>query len=576
MAYWKPDSSKPFPTASIMPLGTRRSCESRGSGRSCDSEEGLLADPDTTTLIGAVSPRPRDGPVGEGPARLAHIEAARVRGSEPSAAFAPSGPSAERDFLAERLALFGRIACLASSGFLVMRLAINYVAKRAVLEEFPVAHMAATAILLLIWLLAGSRALSDERLGRLDAGGTIAASLAYEAMVLTMPLAWRPDQLVLLILNAVLLGRAALVPSEPRRTAWISAASVAAMPVVTFLLLRESSSRELPLAAVVTQATLWAAFTAILATLISSVTFHLRRSVARARRLGQYTLLEKIGEGGMGVVYRAEHAMLRRPTAIKVLPLSSAGELSLKRFEREAQMTARLANPHTVSVYDFGRTPEGAFYYVMEYLDGLDLERLVREAGPLPPGRVVHVLLQVCEALAEAHGVGLIHRDIKPANIVLSESGGISDFAKVLDFGLVKDVSGSADARLTQENVVAGTPQYLAPETLRDGASPDPRSDIYALGAVAYFLLTATPVFVGRPMQVIQSHLNALPESLSARLGRPLPAKLERVVLDCLEKDPSRRPESARALADRLAACDDVEPWDSEEARRWWQSRRTA
>ena len=521
-----------------------------------------MDDSDATAPAGAVIPRPRE-----------RIEAARVRGSEPTAAFAPSGPTGESEFLAERLVLFGRIACLASSGFLLMRLAINAFSRRAVFEDFPAAHLTATAILLLVWILAGSRTFSDRGLRRLDAAGTIAASLAYVMMVLTMPLAWRPDQLVLLILNAVLLGRAALVPSEPRRTAWISAASVAAMPIVTLLFLQKNASRDLPSGAVVTQATLWATFTVILATLISNVTFHLRRSVARARRLGQYRLLEKIGAGGMGVVYRAEHEMLRRPTAIKLLPPASAGEQSLKRFEREAQLTARLTSPHTVSVYDYGRTPEGAFYYVMEYLHGLDLESLVREAGPLPPGRVVHILRQVCEALAGAHGVGLVHRDIKPANILLSEVGGISDFAKVVDFGLVKDVTGSADARLTHEDVVAGTPQYLAPETIRDGDSSDPRSDLYALGAVAYYLLTATPLFDGRPIAVIQSHLNTSPEPPSARLGRPLPAKLERVVLDCLEKDPGDRPESAQALLDRLAACDDVAPWGAEEARSWWRER---
>jgi serine/threonine-protein kinase len=391
----------------------------------------------------------------------------------------------------------------------------------------------------------------------------------------TMPLAWRPDQLVLLILNAVLLGRAALVPSAPRRTAWISIASVAAVPVVTFFLYRRAESPDFAAASLVTQATLWASFTVVIATVISNVTFHLRRSVARARRLGQYTLLEKIGEGGMGVVYRAEHEMLRRPTAIKLLPPQSAGEKSLRRFEREAQLTARLTNPHTVSVYDYGRTPEGAFYYVMEYLDGVDLERLVREAGPLPPGRVVHILQQVCEALAEAHGAGLIHRDIKPANIVLSESGGVPDFAKVLDFGLVKEVEESDKARLTHEDVVAGTPQYLAPETIQAGNTPDPRSDLYALGAVAYYLLTGVPLFEGRPLQVIQSHLNASPQSPSARLGRSLPVKLERLVLECLEKDPNLRPESAQALLDRLDACDDVAPWGAEEARRWWLARRT-
>jgi hypothetical protein len=504
---------------------------------------------------------------------FAHVEAARVRGSESSAAFAPTGPSAERDFLAERLALFARIACLASTGFFVMRLVLDALWK---LETFPWFHLAATAILLVIWVLAGSRSLSDRGLRRLDAAGTIAAVLAYAMMIPTMAVAWRPDQLVLLIANAVLLGRAALVPSDPRRTAWISAASVVAIPVVTLLTFLRAAPQGLVPGAVVIQTTLWAAFTVVLATLISNVTFHLRRSVVRAHRLGQYTLLEKIGEGGMGAVYRAEHEMLRRPTAIKLLAPQSAGEQSLRRFEREAQLTARLTNPHTVSVFDFGRTPEGAFYYVMEYLDGIDLERLVREEGPLPPGRVVHILRQVCEALAEAHGVGLVHRDIKPANILLSEVGGISDFAKVVDFGLVKDVTGSNETQLTRENVIAGTPQYLAPETIQDGMSSDPRSDLYALGAVAYYLLTGTPVFEGRPIEVIQKHLLASPDPPSARLGRPQPATLDSVGLDCLANEPTRRPESAQALMDRLDASDDVEPWAIEEARKWWRRRKTA
>ena len=518
---------------------------------------------------------------GESATVSARVGPLRVRGTGPSGAVAPTGPSGEHEFFAERLAFFGRIACLASAGFVVMRFGINaYLKQRAVqpavLYPFPYFHLAATAILFLIWTLAGSRALSDRGLSRLDAAGTIGAALAYAGMESTMPRVWRPDQLVLLILNAVLLGRAALVPSAPRRTAWISIASVAAVPVVTFFLYRRAESPDFAAASLVTQAALWASFTVVIATVISNVTFHLRRSVARARRLGQYTLLEKIGEGGMGVVYRAEHEMLRRPTAIKLLPLRSAGEKSLRRFEREAQLTARLTNPHTVTVYDFGRTPEGAFYYVMEFLDGVDLERLVRETGALPPGRVVNILRQVCEALAEAHGAGLIHRDIKPANIVLSESGGIPDFAKVLDFGLVKEVDESDAAKLTHEDVVAGTPQYLAPETIQAGYTPDPRSDLYALGAVAYYLLTGSPLFAGRPLQVIQSHLTASPEPLSARLGRPVPPKLEGLVLACLEKDPNLRPESAQALLDRLAGCDDVEPWSAEEARTWWQARKTA
>jgi serine/threonine-protein kinase len=324
----------------------------------------------------------------------------------------------------------------------------------------------------------------------------------------------------------------------------------------------------------VAYAFLWGSLAALLATLVSLVTFRLRRSVARARRLGQYTLGEKLGEGGMGIVYRAEHEMLRRPTAIKLLPPGKAGEESLKRFEREVRQTARLTNPHTISIYDFGRTPDGLFYYVMEYLDGIDLEDLVKEGGPVAPGRAVRILRQTCAALAEAHGIGLIHRDIKPANIFLCERGGIPDIAKVLDFGLVREIAASSDPRLTAEDVIHGTPQYLAPETIRNASSIDARSDLYALGAVGYFLLTGTPVFSGKSaLEHIHHHLQTEPEAPSKRLGRPVAPKLEAVILSCLQKDPDRRPESAKALAEALRACDDVTPWDERDAQRFWRER---
>jgi serine/threonine-protein kinase len=230
------------------------------------------------------------------------------------------------------------------------------------------------------------------------------------------------------------------------------------------------------------------------ATAGSGVIYGLRREVRRALRLGQYTLEEKLGEGGMGVVYRARHALLRRPTAVKLLKGDRLGEASLRRFEREVQLTASLSHPNTVSVYDFGRTPEGVVYYAMEYLEGLSLEQLVAEAGAQPPGRVVHVLRQVLGALAEAHGVGLVHRDVKPGNVILCERGGLSDVAKVVDFGLVKDLD-AADA-LSHEGMLVGTPLYLAPEAIRS-PNADPRSDLYSLGAVAYVLLTGNHVFDG-------------------------------------------------------------------------------
>jgi serine/threonine protein kinase len=380
--------------------------------------------------------------------------------------------------------------------------------------------------------------------------------------------------LLVLITNSILLYRAAIVPSGPRRTAWISAVASLPVPVLAYFRYATSAPPETSRGAAVAYALLWALLGVTLSTLVAYVTFRLRRSVARSRRLGQYTLIEKLGEGGMGIVYRAEHEMLRRPTAIKLLPPARAGEENLKRFEREVQLTARLTSPHTVSVYDFGRTPDGVFYYVMEYLDGVDLERLVRESGALPPGRAVRILRHVCESLAEAHGIGLIHRDIKPANILLCERGGVPDIAKLVDFGLVKDLSSAGDPQLTAENVLSGTPQYIAPETIRDPGSADPRSDLYAVGAVAYYLLTGTPVFSDRsPLETIHHHLQTEPEPPSRRLGRPLPESLEDLVLACLDKDPDGRPESARALLRALDGCKDVEPWDELAAQSWWHER---
>ena len=240
------------------------------------------------------------------------------------------------------------------------------------------------------------------------------------------------------------------------------------------------------------------------------------------------------------------------------------------------QLQPSLANPNTVAVYDYGRTPEGAFYYVMEYLDGIDLERLVRrDRAAAGRSRRARPAAGVRGPRRGArHGLSIATSSRRTSS--LRSSAAIPDFAKVVDFGLVKDVLGSQDARLTREGVFAGTLHYLSPEAIREAGSLDPRSDLYALGAVAYYMLTATRVFEGRAIDVIQAHLDAPPEPPSQRLGRPIPAKLESVVLDCLAKDPNLRPESAAVLADRLAACDDVTPWTAEQARAWWKARKTA
>jgi serine/threonine-protein kinase len=503
----------------------------------------------------------------------------QCRGAESGTAPVPIDSSGERDFLQERIALYALSTLIGSAAFFFAGFAIETLwpprvgLPRTLGRPDALFHLATCAVLLLMWVLARQRGLSSSALHATDGAGTIAALGLFACMAASLPAAFRPEQLYLLIAITFLLFRAAIVPSHPWRTAWIS--TLSALPAIVLAVrIYTNAPAEVSRGQSVAYALLWGSLTVFIAILVSLVTFRLRRSVARARRLGQYKLGEKLGEGGMGIVYRAEHEMLRRPTAIKLLPPGRAGEESLKRFEREVQQTARLTNPHTVSIYDFGRTPDGLFYYVMEYLDGVDLEDLVKESGPVAPGRAVRILRQACAALAEAHGIGLIHRDIKPANIFLCERGGIPDIAKVLDFGLVREIAATSDPRLTAEDVIHGTPQYLAPESIRNSDSIDARSDLYALGAVGYFLLTGTPVFSGKSaLEHIHHHLQTEPEPPSKRLGRPLPPKLEAVILSCLEKDPDRRPESARALAEALKACDDVQPWDELDAQRFWRER---
>jgi predicted Ser/Thr protein kinase len=301
----------------------------------------------------------------------------------------------------------------------------------------------------------------------------------------------------------------------------------------------------------------------------------LDRTMRQMRRLGQYQLEEKIGEGGMGEVYRAQHALLRRPTAVKLLRPSRTSETDIKRFEREVQLTSMLTHPNTIAVYDYGRTVDGVFYYAMEYLDGLDLNQVVRTSGPLPEARVLHVLRQICRSLDEAHAHGLIHRDIKPANLFLCRRGGIDDFVKVVDFGLVRDVRGRAGMTLTQADMVAGTPQYMAPETVRNPDKVDARTDLYAVGAVGYFLLTGVAPHDGAESDWLDVLLHEAPPSPSQRLGRRVAPDVESLILRCLAKEPSQRPQSARALLDAIDACADANRWSEGDATRWWREHST-
>ena len=311
--------------------------------------------------------------------------------------------------------------------------------------------------------------------------------------------------------------------------------------------------------------------------IVSRLNREARRAALNARKMGQYSLEEELGKGGMGAVYRAHHELLRRPTAIKLLDVERTTADSIARFEREVQLTSQLCHPNTITVFDYGRTPEGVFYYAMELLEGLDLDRLVIQYGPLPEGRVIHLLRQICGSLAEAHAAGLIHRDIKPANIMLTARAGIYDLIKVLDFGVVKAMDTTRQANLTAANSWVGTPYYMAPEAIQKPDSVDGRSDLYAVGAVGYYLLTGTMVFPGsNPAEVMHKHTVEPVEPMANRIGRPVTPALESLIASCLAKSPRQRPQSALALGERLAACECRDPWGQREAEAWWREHYPA
>ncbi len=304
----------------------------------------------------------------------------------------------------------------------------------------------------------------------------------------------------------------------------------------------------------------------------------LRREVQDARKFGQYTLVEKLGEGGMGTVYRARHAMLRRPVAIKLVRPDKANDTTIGRFEREVQLTSTLTHPNTVTIYDYGRTDDGTFYYVMEYLDGADLGVVVSLTGPLGVARTVHVLRQIAEALAEAHNKGLIHRDIKPANVLLTLSHA-ADVAKVVDFGLVKEVSSSLpDHAAVPHGTVAGTPNYMSPESLTHPDQVSGPSDVYSLGCLAYYLLTASTVFSGESTyEIYNQHVTATPAPISVSAIADVPKLLEDLVMGCLAKTPEDRP-TAAVLAEQLRRFEH-EPWarwGPPEAEAWWLEHGSA
>ncbi len=361
-----------------------------------------------------------------------------------------------------------------------------------------------------------------------------------------------------------------LVPSTRGKTA-VATFATALMDPLGLLVAVSLGNHPVPDAASTIAIFLPTAIACVIALVGSRIVYRLTTEAGRAEELGSYRLVSLLGHGGMGEVWRAEHRLLARDAAIKLVRggTGDSGRELMARFEREARVTAGLRSPHTVQLYDFGRSDDGAFYYVMELLEGFTLEEIIRQFGPMSPGRVVHVMLQVCHSLAEAHAAGLVHRDIKPGNIFLARYGGDPDFVKVLDFGLVKTLSaGGAD--LTQTGLLAGTPAYMPPE-MALGRAVDGRTDLYALGAVGYTLLTGLPVFErATALETIHDHASTPPIPPSHRVSSPIPPGLELILMDCLAKEPGDRPQTARSLALRLEELVLPEPWKREEADRWW------
>ncbi len=369
-------------------------------------------------------------------------------------------------------------------------------------------------------------------------------------------------------------------PASPRKVLLASLGAASMGPLVMlFSIFTGATSPEMPVSVIAYYYLFSTYLCAILAFFSSFWIRKLGKQVKAARAIGQYELAEMLGKGGMGEVWRARHRLLAKPAAIKLIrPEALGGDEAtrialFRRFEREARATAALNSVHTISVYDFGLTPDGAFYYVMELLDGIDLETLVKKHGPQPAGRVIHLLRQACHSLGEAHATGLVHRDIKPANLFTCRLGPDRDFVKVLDFGLVK-TDNTADpeaSRLTQEGIAFGTPGYMAPEMAMGAGASDGRADLYALGCVGYWLLAGEPVFEGdTPLATVLHHVRTPPERPSLRTEVEIPEDLEALIMVCLAKVPDDRPQSAVEIEKHLAACAAAGDWTLSAADTWW------
>jgi len=430
---------------------------------------------------------------------------------------------------------------------------------------FRIAGAGLVSLAVLWRVLSRPTPVSIARLHAIDAFFSIGSGAIFGAAAL-LSYDFRPASYTCLMYQCFAqLTRALIVPSTGRRTVVVQ--SLAFVPTtITALALAIETEQEIRGPAYFTGYAVVAVVTILLCWAGSQIIYGLRSKATAAKQLGQYRLVHKIGEGGLGEVHLAHHVLLRRPTAVKLLRPGRLSVENLKRFEREVQHTSKLTHPNTVAVFDYGHTPDGVFYCAMEYLGGgIDLAVLVRRHGPQPPARVAKILVQVCGALQEAHDLGIVHRDIKPANIMLCERGGLPDVAKVVDFGLGEEVTEGTGV---SQRVVVGTPAYLAPEALTEGAI-GPAVDLYALGCVAYYLLVGKNVFDGSVAEVCRQHVETAPPGLPAEV----PAALAALIATCLAKRPADRPASASALAAALAELA-LPGWTDDDAHAWWATWR--
>ncbi len=524
-----------------------------------------------TRMEGARPPRPRDtGPSSGLPADLLRDAARRLR----------------------------VVALIFAAGFIIAEFSvILFVPElRGQYDDFygwgpgSISLMAAFVVM----VVAGSRRLSLETIMNVGVAFEVFAAygIAFAAYWGVYPdLGHAPAHLEILGLSFVapwIMFYTIVIPNQPRKALWAAALAATSVPVALILTMRYGgTSIRLGAGGWINSVVMPYGIIVVTAYIGARVVFKLGTAVRQAREMGSYRLVERLGQGGMGEVWRARHRMLARPAAIKLIRADIVEAVGarededrqqvLARFEREAQATALLQSPHTIELYDYGVTDDGTFYYVMELLDGFDLEILGERFGPQPPERVIHLLSQVCDSLAEAHAASLIHRDIKPANIYVCRYGRSIDFVKVLDFGLVKQQQEVIPEGLTTtgEGTVPGTPGYMSPEQAAGEQRVDSRADLYSLGCVAYWLLTGQMVFEAENAAgMMVRHVAAPPVPPSQRTELAIPPALDEVILACLEKDPERRLGTADELAERLAACPTPSPWTPERARQWWDLHR--